>query len=624
MASAFHLPASAFMMTVHFSVGYPMRAFRFCLMLLVLLSASVHAQLSGNGSLTGLIQSGSSQNTFLPVDQAFRPDILDASAQQVTVIFEMAPGYYLYRHRLHLSNPQSPDQDLQISLPEGKHKTDEYFGDVEVYYDQLQIQLDASQLTAGQTQLRVGFQGCADAGLCYPPETVMLDLPAPAAGGTTASSAASATEPATATAPDDQEHDRLMTWLLFLLAGIGLTFTPCVLPMLPILSSMVLGRSHISRGRALSLSLGYVLGMAVTLAIVGALIGSFGAALNLQARLQSPWILGTFAVFFVLFALAMFGLFDLRLPEFLREPLERLNRRAHGGSLTGATAMGALSTLVVSPCISAPLAGALVYISSTGDTIGGGLNLFALGLGMGVPLILVTLFGKSLLPGSGPWMETVKHLFGFGLLAVAIWLLERVLPGPISLALWAALAAGLAVRLGLMQGGNYLRQTIALLFALYAAAALFGALAGGEDPLRPLQPLAGGSATQPSTAAFTLIREPVELERQLALAAERGQPAIVDVYADWCISCKIMERTILSQPEVQALLANHLRIKLDLTDNSPEQRAWLTRHQLFGPPAYLFFATNGQERRDLRIQGEVSLEEFSSLASQSAQEKIAP
>ena len=209
-------------------------------------------------------------------------------------------------------------------------------------------------------------------------------------------------------------------------------------------------------------------------------------------------------------------------------------------------------------------------------------------------------------------------------LAVAIWLLERVLPGPISLALWAALAAGLAVRLGLMQGGNYLRQTIALLFALYAAAALFGALAGGEDPLRPLQPLAGGSATQPSTAAFTLIREPVELERQLALAAERGQPAIVDVYADWCISCKIMERTILSQPEVQALLANHLRIKLDLTDNSPEQRAWLTRHQLFGPPAYLFFATNGQERRDLRIQGEVSLEEFSSLASQSAQEKIAP
>lgn len=608
------------MMTVHFPVGYPMRAFRFCLMLLVLLSTSVHAQFSGNGSLTGLIQSGSSQSTFLPVHQAFRPDILDASAQRVTVIFDMAPGYYLYRHRLHLSNPQTPDQDLQITLPDGKHKTDEYFGDVEVYYDQLQIQLDASQLSAGQTQLRVGFQGCADAGLCYPPETVMLELPAPAAGGTPAS----ASQAAAAPEPADQKHGQLVTWLLFLLGGIGLTFTPCVLPMLPILSSMVLGRSHISRGRALSLALGYVLGMAVTLAIVGALIGSFGAALNLQARLQSPWILGTFAVFFVLFALAMFGLFDLRLPEFLREPLERLNRRAHGGSLTGATAMGALSTLVVSPCISAPLAGALVYISSTGDTLGGGLNLFALGLGMGVPLILVTLFGKSLLPGSGPWMETVKHLFGFGLLAVAVWLLERVIPGPVSLALWAALAAGLAVRLGLMQGGNYLRQTIALLFGLYAAAALFGALAGGEDPLRPLQPLTGGSSVQPASAAFTLIKEPAELERQLALAAERGQPAIVDVYADWCISCKIMERTILSQPEVQALLTDHLRIKLDLTANSPQQRDWLTRHQLFGPPAYLFFARNGQEQRDLRIQGEVSLEEFSSLASQSRQEKIAP
>lgn len=613
------------MMTVHFPLGYPMRAFRFCLMLLLLLSASVHAQFAGNGSLTGLIQSGSSQSTFLPVHQAFRPDILDANAQQVTVIFDIAPGYYLYRHRLHLSNPDSPDEDLQIALPEGKHKTDEYFGDVEVYYDQLQIQLDTNQLSAGQTQLRVGFQGCADAGLCYPPETVMLELPTPAAGGTPASNDSQpAAAPTAAPQPAAQEHGRLVTWLLFLLGGIGLTFTPCVLPMLPILSSMVLGRSHISRGRALSLALGYVLGMAVTLAIVGALIGSFGAALNLQARLQSPWILGTFAVFFVLFALAMFGLFDLRLPEFLREPLERLNRRAHGGSLTGATAMGALSTLVVSPCISAPLAGALVYISSTGDTLGGGLNLFALGLGMGIPLIVITLFGKSLLPSSGPWMETVKHLFGFGLLAVAIWLLERVLPGPVSLALWAALSTGLAVRLGLMQGGNYLRQTIALLFGLYAAAALFGALAGGEDPLRPLQPLTGGSSVQPASAAFTLIKEPAELERQLAVAAERGQPAIVDVYADWCISCKIMERTILSQPEVQALLADHLRIKLDLTDNSPAQRAWLTRHELFGPPAYLFFARNGQEQRDLRIQGEVSLEEFSSLASQSRQEKIAP
>ncbi len=613
------------MMTVHFPLGYPMRAFRFCLMLLLLLSASVHAQFAGNGSLTGLIQSGSSQSTFLPVHQAFRPDILDANAQQVTVIFDIAPGYYLYRHRLHLSNPDSPDEDLQIALPEGKHKTDEYFGDVEVYYDQLQIQLDTNQLSAGQTQLRVGFQGCADAGLCYPPETAMLELPTPATGGTPASNDSQpAAAPTAAPQPAAQEHGRLVTWLLFLLGGIGLTFTPCVLPMLPILSSMVLGRSHISRGRALSLALGYVLGMAVTLAIVGALIGSFGAALNLQARLQSPWILGTFAVFFVLFALAMFGLFDLRLPEFLREPLERLNRRAHGGSLTGATAMGALSTLVVSPCISAPLAGALVYISSTGDTLGGGLNLFALGLGMGVPLIVITLFGKSLLPSSGPWMETVKHLFGFGLLAVAIWLLERVLPGPVSLALWAALSTGLAVRLGLMQGGNYLRQTIALLFGLYAAAALFGALAGGEDPLRPLQPLTGGSSVQPASAAFTLIKEPAELERQLAVAAERGQPAIVDVYADWCISCKIMERTILSQPEVQALLADHLRIKLDLTDNSPAQRAWLTRHELFGPPAYLFFARNGQEQRDLRIQGEVSLEEFSSLASQSRQEKIAP
>ena len=253
-----------------------------------------------------------------------------------------------------------------------------------------------------------------------------------------------------------------------------------------------------------------------------------------------------------------------------------------------------------------------------GDTLGGGINLFALGLGMGTPLLLITLFGKSLLPGSGPWMETVKHLFGFGLLAVAIWLLERVLPGPLSLALWASLAAGLAVRLASLQSGQYLRQTIALLFGLYAAAALFGALAGGEDPLRPLQPLTGGGNSA-SSAFFTTVDDPAQLQQALNQAAKQGQPAIVDLYADWCISCKVMERTILNQPEIQTLLGNHLRLKLDVTDNTPAQREWLTRQQLFGPPAYLFFAADGSEQRDLRIQGEVSKDEFAALARRASQ-----
>ena len=591
-----------------------MSAFRLVLFTLLLCASAAHAQFTDSRSGSSLLQGSSNQADFLPVHQAFRPGVLESDTQRLALIVDIAPGYYLYRHRLQVTTDTG--KTLQMQLPEGVHKTDEYFGDVEVYYNQLQITLDPAALPAGTRSLNLGFQGCADAGLCYPPETVSLALTA-AAGGDTATTPADDNATAPAPAPAD-ERGGLVTLLLFFAAGLGLTFTPCVLPMLPILSSMVLGRSQIGRGRAMSLALGYVLGMAVTLAIVGALIGSFGAALNLQARLQSPWLLGTFAVFFVLFALAMFGVFDLRLPSFMREPLERLNRRAHGGSLPGATAMGALSTLVVSPCISAPLAGALVYISSTGDTLGGGINLFALGLGMGTPLLLVTLFGKSLLPGSGPWMETVKHLFGFGLLAVAIWLLERVLPGPLSLALWAALAAGLAVRLASLQSGQYLRQTIALLFGLYAAAALFGALAGGEDPLRPLQPLTG-AGNSASSAFFTTVDDPAQLQQELAQAAERGQPAIVDLYADWCISCKVMERTILNKPDIQTLLGSHLRLKLDVTDNTPAQREWLTRQQLFGPPAYLFFAADGSEQRDLRIQGEVSKDEFAALARRAGQ-----
>lgn len=599
------------MMAVLYLAGCTMRLFRFFVLLSLLLTSSAQAAFpstaNSSGSLTGLLQGSSNQADFLPVHEAFRPGLLDANDQEIRVIFDIAPGYYLYRHRLHFSLQGEPEQPLTPSLPEGKHKTDEYFGDVEVYYNQLEVVLDISALPTGASQLTVGFQGCADAGLCYPPEVVTLELP---------NSGAAAGTP---TPTDAVGFNQLLgaqsgglALLLFFVAGLGLTFTPCVLPMLPILSSLVLGRSTIGRGRALALALAYVLGMALTLAVVGALIGSFGAALNIQARLQSPWVLGAFAAFFTLFALAMFGHFDLSLPRFLREPLERLNQRTEGGSLAGAAGMGVLSTLVVSPCISAPLAGALVYISTTGDALGGGFKLFALGLGMGVPLLLVALFGSTLLPRSGPWLNTVKHLFGFGLLAVAIWLLERLLPGPLTLALWAALAAGLAVRIGLFSANhdNYLRRTLALLIALYASAALFGALAGGEDPLRPLQPFSAKTSSNDATDWFVTLEDPAALDQALRSAAQQQKPAIIDVYADWCISCKVMEREILSKPDVRDALSGYARIKLDLTNNTAAQRAWLTRHQLFGPPAYLFFNSNGEELKQLRIQGEVDKVHF--------------
>ena len=600
-----------------------MRLFRFFILLCLLVAGNAQAAFpntssNASGSLTSSFQGSSNQADFLPVHEAFRPGLLDANNQQIRVIFDIAPGYYLYRHRLHFTLHGA---ELTPQLPEGKHKTDEFFGDVEVYYNQLEVVLDVSALAADVNQLTVGFQGCADAGLCYPPEVVTLELPD--------SGAASTSDSRMTTIGFSQLLDQEsggLALLLFFVAGLGLTFTPCVLPMLPILSSLVLGRASISRGRALTLALAYVLGMAVTLAIVGALIGSFGAALNIQARLQSPWVLGAFAAFFALFALAMFGHFDLNLPRFLREPLERMHHRTQGGSLAGAASMGVLSTLVVSPCISAPLAGALVYISTTGDALGGGFKLFALGLGMGVPLLLVALFGSALLPRSGPWLNTVKHLFGFGLLAVAIWLLERLLPGTLSLALWAALAAGLAVRIGLFSAdhGNHLRRTLALLVALYASAALFGALAGGEDPLRPLQPFSGASDNKVSTDWFVTVDDPAQLDQALRTAAAQQQPAIIDVYADWCISCKIMEREILSQPDVREALKGYARIKLDLTDNTTAQRTWLTDHQLFGPPAYLFFSPSGSELTDLRIQGEVNKAEFMGVLQQAASGNITP
>jgi thiol:disulfide interchange protein DsbD len=581
---------------------------RLFLLLTLLIPGFVSGGLLDNAPQSGstVLQGSAGQTDFLPVSQAFRPGVVGLAGKEIRVRFEIAPEYYLYRHRLGFALTGNGATIGQVPLPQGASRHDEFFGDVEVYYNQLEVVLPLEGELAADQLLRIDFQGCADAGLCYPPETVSLGLP----GGS---------RPDSSSNEADRDRDQGFGWalVLFFLAGLGLTFTPCVLPMLPILSSLVVGRADIDKPRAVMLASSYVLGMALTFAAVGALIGLFGAALNIQARLQSPWVLITFAAFFVLFALAMFGLFDLRLPAFIREPLERLGSRTRGGSIPGAAVMGALSTLVVSPCISAPLAGALVYISTTGDALGGALRLFALALGMGMPLLLVAVFGNALLPRSGPWLATVKQLFGFGLLGVAIWLLERLVPGPVSLALWATLAAGLAVQLGLFERSgpgaiSKLARTAALIAAIYASIALAGALAGGSNPLRPLEPLTGretgGSAAM--AGFFTSVESQADLNAQLARAKTSDRPAVVELYADWCISCKIIERRVLSHEAVRQQLEGFERIKLDLTDNSADQRQWLQTKGLFGPPAFLFYGGSGEELIDLRIQGEIDRDGF--------------
>ncbi|KHO64494.1 protein-disulfide reductase DsbD [Pseudomonas flexibilis] len=527
---------------------------------------------------------------FLPVDKAFRLELLESTPQQVRLRFSNADGYYLYRHQFRFAT-DTPGVTLgEPQIPPGVKKVDEYFGEIEAHYGITEISLAVDNPQGRGFTLRAGYQGCADLGLCYPPESRELEIDGP--GGAS------------------------LDWrslALFFLAGLGLTFTPCVLPMLPILSGVVL-RGQVGGLRGLSLSLAYVLPMAICFALLGALMGLFGAGLNLQARLQSPWVLVPFAAFFALFALAMFGTFELRLPAVLRTPLDRLAGQARGGSLLGAAVLGVLSSLLVSPCVSAPLAAALLYISSSGDALGGGLKLLALGLGMGTPLVLFGVGGGTLLPKSGPWMVGVRNAFGVMLLAVSIWLLERVLPGSLSLALWGLLAVGTALWLGALEfipkpGRQKLSQLAGLALLVYGLSAWVGALQGESDPLRPLGRLEAGSAapaTRVQSGAWLTLDEPAALDAALADARAAGQPVLLDWYADWCVSCKVIEREVLEAPQIREQLAGYRLLRFDITRSDAAQRTLLDRYQLFGPPALQLFAPSGEEWQDLRVVGETT------------------
>ncbi len=540
---------------------------------------------------------------FLPVREAFRLSLVDSAPTKVKLRFVAAEGYYLYRHRFAFKTQQPGVTIGEAQLPAGEQKTDDYFGEVEVYYGVLDIEVPVDNPKQHPFTLQVSYQGCADKGLCYPPETENLAI-----GGSGAAPTA---------APNTPEAKRELSWRaigLFFLAGLGLTFTPCVLPMLPILSGVVL-RGQTGGMRSFLLSLAYVLPMAGGFALLGALMGVFGAELNLQARLQSPWILVPFALFFVAFALAMFGLFELRLPQALSARLDRVAGNARGGSFTGAALLGAISSLLVSPCVSAPLAGALLYISASGDALGGGLKLFALGLGMGAPLVLFATGGGALLPRSGPWMVGVRNTFGVLLLAVAVWMLERVLPGPLALALWGLLAAGSALFLGTLEftqktARQKLAQLLGLALLVYALAAWVGALQGNSDPLRPLPQSSAVRVDNAAGEGWQTLSTTAELDAQLAAARAAGQPLMLDWYADWCVSCKVFEREVFAHPEVAPRLAGYRLIRFDITDSNAEQRALLDRYQLFGPPAILFFDRAGNEQKDVRVVGELDAQEF--------------
>ena len=541
---------------------------------------------------------------FLPVSEAFKLNLIESTPTNIKLRFVPTDGYYLYQHRFAFKTDPADITLGPVQLPPGEPKHDEYFGDVQVYHGIVDVDVPRPADARRAFTLVVTYQGCADKGLCYPPETVRLNIE-----GTPAASVDTSSAPASA-----------WSWrelAIFFLAGLGLTFTPCVLPMLPILSGVVL-RGQVGGWRGFSLSLAYVLPMAACFALLGALMGMFGAQLNLQARLQSAWVLVPFALFFAVFALAMFGVFELKLPRAISNRLDRVANNTQGGSLWGAAVLGVVSSLLVSPCVSAPLAGALLYISASGDALGGGLKLLVLGLGRGTPLVLVATGGAAWLPKSGPWLVTVKNTIGVLLLGLAVGLLSRVLPGPATLLLIGFLAAGVSLFLGTLEFAfksprQRLAQLLGLFLLVYALFCWYGALSGQGDPLKPLAspaPVTLGERAGTTTRPWQTVNTPAQLDAALAEAKAAGQPVLLDWYADWCISCKVIEHEVLNNPRVLDLLSGYRLVRFDITASNPEQRALLDRYQLFGPPALMFFGKNGSEISDQRVIGEINAADF--------------
>lgn len=546
---------------------------------------------------------------FLDPAVAFKASARALDGQTIEVSFDIASDYYLYQDKIKFAIDGDAARAGVPILPKGKEKMDENFGKVEVYYKRAVIRLPVERSASGPlaVKLKVTSQGCADAGVCYPPQTqvIAVDLPDPASTPVAATSEAGGDE--SGKIADTLKNASFLTNLLFFfIAGLGLSLTPCVFPMIPILSGIIAGQGHkVSRGRGFALSLAYVLGMAITYAAAGVAAGMTGTLLS--AALQNAWVLGGFALVFVVLSFSMFGFYELQLPASLQSKLSDEAGHLQGGRGIGVFLMGALSALIVGPCVAAPLAGALLYIGQTGNAVLGGSALFVMALGMGVPLIIVGLSAGTLLPRAGAWMEGVKKTFGVLLLATAVWLISPVIPAIVQMLAWAALLIIPAIYLHALdplpphaKGWQRFWKGIGIVMLLTGAALLIGALAGSRDPLQPLAGLRGAQAAEAAKLPFDNVRSVAELDARLA-AADR--PVMLDFYADWCVSCKEMEKFTFSDPGVQAKLAGFTLLKADVTANSDDDKALLARFGLFGPPGIIFFDAKGAEIKGQRVVG---------------------
>ncbi|MBM4215734.1 MAG: protein-disulfide reductase DsbD [Gammaproteobacteria bacterium] len=581
------------------------------------------------------------ESEFLPPDQAFRVEVVAQGADMVRVDFLVTPGYYLYRHRFNFSLDSAagtPSATLgSPDIPQGDWKEDEFFGRQQVFHEGVSVSIPVSRAPGGAVELPivVGLQGCAEKGLCYPPEKRRFKVSLPAtdsAANTNAldrsvdrTSSASGGAQSRGTQGFVSEQDRLaelirtgnLSLVLATFFGLGLllAFTPCVLPMVPILSGIIAGQgSGVTTGRAFALSLSYVLGMAVMNTLAG--VAAAAAGQQIQALFQQPWIIVLFSLIFVALALSMFGLFTIQMPASLQTRLSDVSNRQRAGTFGGVAVMGALSALIVSACVAPPLFAALAVIAQTGDMVRGGSALFVMSLGMGVPLLVIGTSAGRLLPKAGGWMDTVKKFFGVLMLAVAAWMLSRLVEDRWSLLLWAvpaAIGAGLLfseVKTRSVTG--WIMRGLGAVLGLYALALIAGVFLGGRDPLAPIPQL----AKPQKTLEFTVIKTVDDLDRAIAAAAAGGRPAMLDFYADWCVSCKEMERYTFTDAAVQASLANAVLLKADVTANDEADQALLRRFEIFGPPTIAFWGSDGVERKNYRVVGFMKADEFARVAAE--------
>ena len=606
---------------------------------------------SENSVLVSLAQrfglSSSPSQEFLDPERAFVLTVDAVNGATVRARWDIAEGYYLYRDKFGFdlkgpavlnTDPATPGEKKSLAkdgssitlgtftAPRGEVKADANFGNVEVYHQPVTLHLPVTRsatTAASEITLEIRYQGCADAGFCYPPITKQVTLVLPAGNASfiaaTGDSSVATGNLADTDIPEQDRYARslasgntALTLLTFFGLGVLLAFTPCMFPMIPILSSIIVGQgAGLNTRRAFSLSLTYVLAMALAYTIAGVLAGLFGG--NLQAVFQNPWILGSFVAVFVLLALSMFGFYELQLPSRWQSKLVNVSNQQRSGSHTGVAVMGLLSALIVGPCLAAPLAGALIYIGQSGDAVLGGTALFALSMGMGLPLLAIGTSAGKLLPRAGGWMKAIKAVFGVLLLAVGVWMLERIVPAQIIMVLWAVLLIISAVYMGALErlapeasGWRKLWKGAGMVLLIYGGLVLLGAASGGKDVLQPLHGssfMGGTSAMMEQPLPFKLIKGVAGLNRELDAAQAAGKPVMLDFYADWCVSCKEMEKFTFADPGVRQVLAGMVLLQADVTANDTEDQELLKHFGIFGPPSIMFFGVDGAERRTRRLVG---------------------